>query len=61
MNKRYTTLHPSAEEYRTRANLLRRSIGPKTDAEQRDTLMELARDFEERAAALEQMRIKGRL
>jgi len=61
MNKSDAVLHPSAEGYRTRANLLRRSIGPKTDAEQRDTLMELARDFDERAAALEQMRIKRRL
>jgi hypothetical protein len=61
MNKRDATLHPSAEDYRTRANLIRRSIGPKTNIQERDTLMQLARDFEERAAALEQMRIKRRL
>jgi len=43
MNKSDAALHPSAEGYRTRANLIRRSIGPKTNAEQRDMLMELAR------------------
>ena len=60
MSRRDAALHPSAERYRERANILRRSIGPTMSAQERDNLLAMASEFEQLAATLEQMRRKRR-
>jgi hypothetical protein len=60
MTPREAALHPSAETYRERASILRRSIGPTISAQERDNLLGMASEFEQLAAALEQLRSKRR-
>ena len=58
LTSRAAAMHPSAEQYRARANLIRASVGPATGAEQRAVLLEIASEFERLAAELEAMRMK---
>jgi hypothetical protein len=58
MTRRQAAFHPSAEQYRARANLIRGSIGASTGDQQSAILLEMALQFEQLAATLERMRTK---
>lgn len=58
ITRREAAFHPSAGQYRARANLIRSSIGPATGGPERAALLEMAMGFERLAAELEQMRTK---
>jgi hypothetical protein len=60
LTPREAAFHPSAESYRERANILRRSLGPAVGAQERENLLGIAAEFEQIATALEQMRSKRR-
>ena len=58
ITRREAAFHASAEQYRTRANIIRGSIGPATGIQERAVLLEMAVEFEHLAAELERMRTK---
>jgi hypothetical protein len=56
ISKAEAAFHPSAEQYRERANVIRDSIGGGTGTQERGRLLDMAMEFEQLAAALEEMR-----
>ena len=56
LTRREAAFHPSAEQYRARAAVIRDSIGPATGIQERALFPEIAADFERLATELEMMR-----
>lgn len=59
ITRREAAFHPSAEQYRARANLLKSSIGPAIGGPERAALLDMAMEFERLAAELERMRTRN--
>ena len=59
ITRREAAFHPSAEQYRARANLIKSSIGPATGGPERAALLDMAMEFERLAAELERMRTRS--